>query len=306
MRLGATVVGSVVSSPEPVASIPGTALDPDGTASRLSGSSIRLRAQSRLAVVEVVRYESSAAVISSGVKNGDIVVIAGAHALRPGQQVKLSAARCTAGRVSGAMNLSEWALRHRSLVWFLMVVIVAMGLLSYQRLGRNEDPDFTVKTMVVQAGWPGATVDETLKQVTDRIEKKLQETPSLDFMSSYTTAGRSHRLRQPAGLDASPRGAGHLVSGAQEGRRHPQHAARRASSGPASTTSSATPTASSMGSRPTDSPTASCATTWKARAHSCCASRMSPRSTSSAPRTRRSTSSSRRDSWPAWSSTGRR
>src|SRR6185312_2146680 len=89
------------------------------------------------------------------------------------------------------MNLSEWALRHRSLVWFLMVMIVAMGLFSYQRLGRNEDPDFTIKTMVVQAGWPGATVEETIDQVTDRIEKKLQETPGLDFIRSYTTAGRT-------------------------------------------------------------------------------------------------------------------
>ncbi len=89
------------------------------------------------------------------------------------------------------MNLSEWALRHRALIWFLMVIIVAMGLLSYKRLGRNEDPDFTIKTMVVQAGWPGATVDETLNQVTDRIEKKLQETPGLDFVRSFTTAGRT-------------------------------------------------------------------------------------------------------------------
>ena len=89
------------------------------------------------------------------------------------------------------MNLSDWALRHRALVWFLMVIIVAMGLFSYRRLGRNEDPDFTIKTMVVQAGWPGATVDDTLEQVTDRIEKKLQETPGLDFIRSYTTAGRT-------------------------------------------------------------------------------------------------------------------
>jgi multidrug efflux pump subunit AcrB len=72
-----------------------------------------------------------------------------------------------------------------------MVMIVAMGLFSYQRLGRNEDPDFTIKTMIVQAGWPGATVEETIDQVTDRIEKKLQETPGLDFIRSYTTAGRT-------------------------------------------------------------------------------------------------------------------
>jgi len=92
--------------------------------------------------------------------------------------------------VSG-LNLSDWALHHRVLVWFLMVIIVAAGLFSYGRLGRNEDPAFTIKTMVVQAGWPGATVAETLEQVTDRIEKKLQETPGLDFMRSYTTAGHA-------------------------------------------------------------------------------------------------------------------
>ena len=93
--------------------------------------------------------------------------------------------------MSDAVNLSDWALRHRALVWFLLAIILAAGLFSYKRLGRNEDPAFTIKTMVVQAGWPGATVEETLKQVTDRIEKKLQETPGLDFIRSYTTAGRT-------------------------------------------------------------------------------------------------------------------
>jgi multidrug efflux pump subunit AcrB len=89
------------------------------------------------------------------------------------------------------VNLSEWALRHRALVWFFLVIILAAGLFSYRRLGRNEDPAFTIKTMVVQAGWPGATVEETVQQVTDRLEKKLQETPGLDFIRSYTTAGRT-------------------------------------------------------------------------------------------------------------------
>jgi multidrug efflux pump subunit AcrB len=91
--------------------------------------------------------------------------------------------------MSDSLNLSDWALRHRALVWFFMVLIIAAGLFSYKRLGRNEDPAFTFKTMVVQAAWPGATVDEMIKQVTDRIEKKLQETPELDFIKSYTTAG---------------------------------------------------------------------------------------------------------------------
>jgi multidrug efflux pump len=89
------------------------------------------------------------------------------------------------------VNLSEWALRHRSLVTYFMLVIVVAGVWSYLRLGRSEDPDFTVKTMVVQAAWPGATVSDTLEQITDRIESKLQETPSLDYLKSYTSAGQT-------------------------------------------------------------------------------------------------------------------
>ncbi|MEZ0304138.1 MAG: efflux RND transporter permease subunit [Hyphomicrobiaceae bacterium] len=88
-------------------------------------------------------------------------------------------------------NLSEWALGHRSIVAFLMIVAVGAGLASYYRLGRSEDPTFIIKTMVVQAAWPGATIEDTLKQVTERIERKLQETPKLDFLRSYTTAGKT-------------------------------------------------------------------------------------------------------------------
>jgi multidrug efflux pump subunit AcrB len=88
-------------------------------------------------------------------------------------------------------NLSEWAIRHRSLVTYFMLVIVIAGVASYLRLGRSEDPDFTVKTMVVQVGWPGATVGDTIEQITDRLERKLQETPSLDYLKSYTTAGKA-------------------------------------------------------------------------------------------------------------------
>src|ERR1700731_3316129 len=90
-----------------------------------------------------------------------------------------------------SFNLSEWALRHRSLVTYFMLVIVVAGVFSYLRLGRSEDPDFTVKTMVVQAAWPGATVADTLEQITDRIESKLQETPSLDYLKSYTSPGQT-------------------------------------------------------------------------------------------------------------------
>ncbi len=88
-------------------------------------------------------------------------------------------------------NLSEWALSKRSLVVFLMIIAVVAGTLSFMRLGRGEDPAFTFRTMVVAAGWPGATVDETLSQVTERLERTLQETRSLDRVRSYTTAGQT-------------------------------------------------------------------------------------------------------------------
>ena len=88
-------------------------------------------------------------------------------------------------------NLSEWALRHRSLVTYFMIMILAAGVFAYFKLGRSEDPDFTVKTMVVGAEWPGASVADTIEQVTDRLERKLQETPSLDHVKSYTSAGRA-------------------------------------------------------------------------------------------------------------------
>ena len=86
-------------------------------------------------------------------------------------------------------NLSEWAIRHRSLVVFFMLVLAVAGVGSYLRLGR--DPAFTIRTMVVQANWPGATIQDTLQQVTERLERKLQETPNLDYLRSYTSAARA-------------------------------------------------------------------------------------------------------------------
>jgi multidrug efflux pump subunit AcrB len=86
-------------------------------------------------------------------------------------------------------NLSRWALNHRSLVVFLMIVSVVLGVTSYLRLGRDEDPAFVIKTMVVRAGWPGATIDDTMNQVTERLEQTLRETPNLDFLRSFTSPG---------------------------------------------------------------------------------------------------------------------
>jgi len=92
--------------------------------------------------------------------------------------------------VSG-FNLSGWALTHRSLTIYLMLAVVLAGALSFLKLGRDEDPPFTIRTMVVFAGWPGATIDETLTQVTERLERTLQEVPNLDYLESYTQAGRT-------------------------------------------------------------------------------------------------------------------
>lgn len=86
-------------------------------------------------------------------------------------------------------NLSEWALQHKSLVWYFMILASVAGILSYFNLGREEDPDFTIKTMLIQASWPGASVNEMTSQVSDRIEKKLQELESLDYTKSITTPG---------------------------------------------------------------------------------------------------------------------
>ncbi|MDQ5959747.1 MAG: multidrug efflux pump [Pseudomonadota bacterium] len=89
------------------------------------------------------------------------------------------------------LNLSEWALRHRSMVLYLMIVLMVAGTISYFKLGRAEDPDFTFKAMVVRTLWPGATAREVEEQVTERLEKKLQETPWVDVIRSSSRSGES-------------------------------------------------------------------------------------------------------------------
>lgn len=88
-------------------------------------------------------------------------------------------------------NLSAWTLRHRSFVIFLMLATLVAGALSYTRLSRNEDPPFTIKTMVVAAYWPGATTADTIRLLTEPLEKRLAETSYLDHTQSYTRPGQS-------------------------------------------------------------------------------------------------------------------
>jgi multidrug efflux pump subunit AcrB len=88
-------------------------------------------------------------------------------------------------------NLSEWSLKRPSFIIFLMILSVAAGVLAFKKLGRDEDPAFTVRTMIVAAAWPGATVEETMEQVTERLERTLQETHKFDAVRSYTIAGQT-------------------------------------------------------------------------------------------------------------------
>ena len=88
-------------------------------------------------------------------------------------------------------NLSSWAIEHQPLVRYLMVVLLLGGLFAFDRLGQDEDPPFTFRTMVVRAYWPGATATQMAEQVTDKLEKKLQETPGLEKLRSYSKPGET-------------------------------------------------------------------------------------------------------------------
>lgn len=87
------------------------------------------------------------------------------------------------------INLSEWALEHPQMIVFLLLLLGLSGVFAYGRLGQKEDPEFTVKTMVVQASWPGSSAQQMAEQVTDKLEKKLQEIAEIDYTSSYAKPG---------------------------------------------------------------------------------------------------------------------
>ncbi|WP_415035546.1 efflux RND transporter permease subunit [Azonexus sp.] len=93
--------------------------------------------------------------------------------------------------MNSRFNLSDWTLHHRTLVGYFMFAIALMGVFAYGRLGQAEDPQFTFKVMVIRTLWPGATANQMTQQVTERIEKKLQDMAELDRVQSYTRAGES-------------------------------------------------------------------------------------------------------------------
>lgn len=89
------------------------------------------------------------------------------------------------------LNLAEWAIRHKQIVYFFIIAIITGGLWFYFHLGRSEDPDFTIRQAVVTAAWPGASAQQITQQVTDPLEKKLQDTKGLDYIKSFTHDGKT-------------------------------------------------------------------------------------------------------------------
>lgn len=89
------------------------------------------------------------------------------------------------------LNLAEWAIRHKQIVYFFIIAIITGGLWSYFHLGRSEDPDFTIRQAVVTAAWPGASAQQITQQVTDPLGKKLQDTKGLDYIKSFTHDGKT-------------------------------------------------------------------------------------------------------------------
>ncbi len=105
-------------------------------------------------------------------------------------------------RSRSGFNVSRWALEHPALTRYLMIVLMTLGFVAYFQLGQDEDPPFTFRAMVVQAVWPGATAQQMAEQVTDKIEKTLQEAPYADIIRSYTKPGESVTIFQIK--DSSP------------------------------------------------------------------------------------------------------
>ncbi|MFN9746300.1 MAG: efflux RND transporter permease subunit [Betaproteobacteria bacterium] len=108
----------------------------------------------------------------------------------------------TVGATPSRFNISRWALEHPALTRYLMVVLMVLGFAAYFQLGQDEDPPFTFRAMVVQAFWPGASAQQMAEQVTDKIEKALQEVPHADVIRSYAKPGESLTILQLK--DSSP------------------------------------------------------------------------------------------------------
>ncbi|RZS57036.1 efflux RND transporter permease subunit [Sphaerotilus mobilis] len=118
------------------------------------------------------------------------------HTPHPGHDADIAPPTAASGDRAGGFNISRWALEHPALTRYLLIVLTVLGFNAYFLLGQDEDPPFTFRAMVVQAFWPGATAQQMAEQVTDKIEKTLQEAPYPDIIRSYTKPGESLTIVQ--------------------------------------------------------------------------------------------------------------
>ncbi len=150
----------------------------------------RAQESGKLEAVPVTVHElgQESALVSGALADGDTIVTLGVHRL---DEFDAGAVRQPREARGGTVNfnLSAWAIRHQALVLFAIIALGLAGAWSYLNLGRNEDPTFTVKVMVVTAAWPGATAEEMQRQVADRIETRLQTLPWLEQIRTFTRPG---------------------------------------------------------------------------------------------------------------------
>jgi multidrug efflux pump len=198
------------------------------------------------------------------------------------------------------INLSEWALKHPQMVLFLLLLLSVAGVLAYTRLGQKEDPEFTVKAMLVQAHWPGSSAQQMAEQVTDKLEKKLQEVAEVDYMTSYAKPGVTQitiSLRE----DTAPAAVPQVWYQVRKKLGDIQHTLPQGVKGPFFNDEFGDTFGNLYAATASRTPT--CATSPTPRATSSCAWPTSTRSSSSARRTRRSTSRPAMPSWRLWAST---
>ncbi len=143
-------------------------------------------------------------------------------------------------------NLSDWALKHRSLVWYFMIMFAVAGAFAYLGLGREEDPSFTIKTMVIQAQWPGASAAGGDAAGYRPHRKEAAGTRQSRTYTQHHHRRSDDRLRRPVAGHQRARRKAHLVARPQPDRRYQARISLKAWSAPSSTTSSATSMATSL------------------------------------------------------------
>jgi len=199
-------------------------------------------------------------------------------------------------------NVSRWALEHPALTRYLMIVLMVLGAAAYFNLGQDEDPPFAFRVMVVRAYWPGATAQEVAEQVTDKIERTLQEVPYADKIQSYTKPGESFTLMMVKDY-SPPKEIPNLWYQVRKKVGDMRHTLPQGVIGPFFNDELATYTAPSTPCLPMVFRRRSCASLPSASAPRCCACPMSPRLSCSACSPKSSSSRFRSVAWLSWVST---